>query len=76
MHSETNKLAHTSSDYSLSRRKAQCDALLLALVGPNLLEKWWLSPNLAFNSHTPEEIFKQDPDVIYNYLMRMAEGEW
>lgn len=60
----------------MNKRKQQCDALLLALVGENLKEQWWKTPNKAFNLSTPEEIFENAPDTVFEYLMRMAEGEW
>lgn len=60
----------------MSKRKKQCDALLNTLVGENLSEKWWTSPNMAFQLKTPKEVFDESPDTVYEYLMRMAEGEW
>jgi hypothetical protein len=42
------------------------------MVGPNLVEKWWQSPNKAFDMKTAEEQFDIDPKVVYNYLMGHA----
>ena len=52
--------------------KKRCDLLLEAMVGPNLVEKWWQSPNKAFDMKTAEEQFDIDPKVVYNYLMGHA----
>jgi hypothetical protein len=47
---------------------------LSALVGPEQVEKWWDSRNMAFDEKTPREIFDKDPQEVYNYLMRFADG--
>lgn len=55
--------------------KYKCDRLLQSMVGINLVEKWWLSHNKAFNQ-TPKKQFDENPESVYDYLMRCAEGEW
>lgn len=56
--------------------RKRCDAVLLALVGSTeLAERWWVSHNKAFDQ-TPEKQFDENPDKVYNYLMRHAHGEW
>ena len=52
--------------------KKKCDLLLQAMVGPNLVNKWWQSPNKAFDMKTAQEQFDIDPEVVYNYLMGHA----
>ena len=52
--------------------KNKCDLLLQAMVGPNLVNKWWQSPNKAFDMKTAQEQFDIDPEVVYNYLMGHA----
>jgi hypothetical protein len=52
--------------------KQRCDLLLQAMVGPNLVEKWWQSRNKAFDMKTAKEQFDIDPQVVYNYLMGQA----
>ena len=54
------------------RLKRKCDLLLQAMVGPNLVNKWWQSPNKAFDMKTAQEQFDIDPEVVYNYLMGHA----
>ena len=50
----------------------RCDALVIALVGKNLAQHWWDSPNWAFNLLTPAKQFNLDPETVLKYLMRSA----
>lgn len=49
--------------------KARCDALVIAMVGAELANGWWNSPNKAFNGQTPKEA---PLEVVYSYLMGYA----
>ena len=49
--------------------KNKCGLLIQAMVGPNLVNKWWQSPNKAFDMKTAQEQFDIEPEVVYNYLM-------
>lgn len=60
-------------DESVILRK-RCDALLTALIGENLVDKWWKSPNKAFTDATPEVFFSVAPRTVYNYLMKHYEA--
>lgn len=56
--------------------KKSCDLLLAALLNnKNLEEKWWIIHNKYFDE-PPADVFARDPNYVYDYLMRMAEGEW
>jgi len=55
---------------------ARSQALVIAMVGKELSEQWWTTTNKAFEGHSPVEIFERHPEYVYNYLMRIAEGEW
>ena len=55
--------------------REECQILLESLVGKNLTEKWWNGYNRAFDK-TPEEQFKEDPKVVYDYLMHYSYGGW
>ena len=56
--------------------KYKCDRILRAMVNNQDLEsKWWNGHNKAFNQ-TPQKQFDENPESVYNYLMRCAEGEW
>jgi hypothetical protein len=50
-------------------KKHQCNQLLIGLVGKDMVQKWWASPNRAFNGMTPFVAFENDPDVVRDYLV-------
>lgn len=54
--------------------RKRCDALLTALMGKNLVDNWWKSPNKAFCGDTPEVIFSVAPRTVYNYLMKYYDA--
>lgn len=56
--------------------RARCEALVIAMVGKELADKWWNGPNKAFCNDTPEQIYSVAPNTVYAYLMKCAEGEW
>ena len=56
--------------------RARCEALITAMVGKELVPKWWNRPNRAFGDNTPEQIYSVAPSAVYAYLMKSAEGEW
>lgn len=56
--------------------RARCEALVTAMVGKEMSDKWWNDANKAFCGDTPEQIYSVAPRVVYNYLMKSAEGEW
>lgn len=62
------------SDSDLMR--ARCEALITAMVGQELALQWWNGANRAFAGNTPEQMYSTDPEAVYAYLMRSAEGEW
>jgi len=59
-----------------ARMRKRCEALITAMVGKELAEKWWTRPNKAFGGDTPEQIYSVAPSAVYAYLMKSAEGEW
>ena len=46
--------------------------LVASLVGPNMVEAWWTSPNRAFGDRTPEAQWAVGSDSVVNYLMHYA----
>ena len=38
--------------------KEELDKIVSGLVGPELVEKWWNSPNKYFGDKTPLEVYK------------------
>jgi hypothetical protein len=53
--------------------EGRCNALVIALVGKELSEKWWDSPNKFWNGKTPRSVFDHDYMDVYNYLMYHAD---
>lgn len=51
--------------------RKKCDLLLQALVGDKLINEWWEGHNKAFNM-TPNEQWKNDPRVVFDYLCGYA----
>jgi hypothetical protein len=46
--------------------------LVASMVGSNLVESWWASPNRAFDDRTPEAQWQSGSDAVVNYLMHHA----
>jgi endo-1,4-beta-D-glucanase Y len=78
--SEYETVAFEDAEEHWAKRKqvllARSQALVIAMVGKELSEQWWTSPNKAFEGQTPREQFEANSERVYSYLMRMAEGEW
>lgn len=51
--------------------RMRCNALLVAMLGPDLAKGWWLTGNKAFGM-TPEEAWKKDRMKVYTYLMHQG----
>lgn len=52
--------------------KARCDAALRGLVGQELVATWWTSSNKAFDDRTPEQMWQDDYERVYRYVMQHA----
>jgi hypothetical protein len=53
----------------------ECNRLLVAMLGSEeLVTKWWVSPNKAFENQTPESVFQADPYKVYSYIGAHAYG--
>ena len=51
--------------------------ILHALLGSNeLVQKWWSSPNKAFDDMTPNEMWDKDKDRVKNYLLAQLNGDY
>jgi hypothetical protein len=48
------------------------DQLVESMVGKNMVESWWASPNQAFEGRTPETQWAEGSDSVVNYLMHHA----
>jgi hypothetical protein len=53
------------------------DRILYSLLGSDeLVQKWWISPNKAFDEMTPYEMLDRDKDRVKNYLLAQLSGEY
>lgn len=52
--------------------KQRCHWLITAMVGKDLADVWWSTPNRAFDMRTPAGIWLEDYLKVYNYLMARA----
>lgn len=52
--------------------KQRSVALVQALVGEDLADAWWNSPNKAFDMRTPAGMWIEDYRRVHNYLMHHA----
>lgn len=51
--------------------KERLDRLLMSLLGDeDLVKRWWISPNLAFNGEHPEKVFDNDPPKVIEYILK------
>ena len=49
--------------------KQRSNALLTVMIGKDLVEHWWDSPNKAFDLKTPAAVWVEDYHKVYDYLM-------
>jgi hypothetical protein len=55
--------------------KNKLDSILFAMLGNNeLVEKWWDSPNKAFDMITPKEMLDLNHECVVNYILNHAFG--
>lgn len=53
--------------------KETCDRLLASMLGSwELVDKWWDSPNKAFDGKHPIDVFTTDSKLVINYLFHHA----
>jgi len=64
----------TIAEVSPKKLRERCDFMLTYLLGVENIEKWWSSPNMAFDGKTAKEYFETDPYEVYYYLLRFTES--
>jgi hypothetical protein len=47
--------------------------ILHAMLGPNKIEGWWNSPNKAFDMKPAKEMFEEDAERVYRYLINQVQ---
>jgi hypothetical protein len=60
--------------------KPRLDAILYLLLGStDLVQKWWVTPNTAFDDRFPKDVYYQDPNgrqEISDYISAYADGSY
>lgn len=60
--------------------KGQLDQMLFAMIGSDeLVHKWWVSPNKAFDDRFPKDVYYQDPQgrqEVSDYINAYANGSY
>jgi len=57
----------TIAEVSPKKLRERCDFMLTYLLGPENIEKWWSSPNMAFDGKTAKE--SQSKSLAYYKAM-------
>jgi hypothetical protein len=53
-----------------SDKKRKLNIMLFAMLGSDdLVNKWWESPNLAFESKTPNQMYEEDEQQVIDYVL-------
>ncbi len=53
------------------------DRILYSLLGSQeLVQKWWASPNKAFDEMTPIEMLNRDEARVKKYLLAQLSGDY
>jgi uncharacterized protein (DUF2384 family) len=52
--------------------------ILLSLLGSQeLVQKWWSSPNKAFDNEIPDDLYHSDMhNVVVKYILAMSAGDY
>lgn len=49
--------------------------VLLSLLGSNdLVNRWWASPNKAFNNQKPRDVYIDSPETVSKYIFDQLEA--
>jgi hypothetical protein len=53
-----------------SDKKRKLNIMLFAMLGSDdLVNKWWESPNLAFENKTPDQVYEEDEQQVIDYVL-------
>ena len=58
--------------------ETKINQILLSLLGSQeLVQRWWASPNKAFDNEIPDDLYHSDlHNVVVRYIMRAASGDF
>ena len=66
---KTNDVDRMIVQMTENRARQRSEALIIAMVGKDNSDLWWNSPNKEFGLITPNEMWAEDYQLVYNYLM-------
>jgi hypothetical protein len=53
-----------------SDKKRKLNIMLFAMLGSDdLVNRWWESPNLAFENKTPDQVYEEDEQQVIDYVL-------
>lgn len=53
-----------------SDKKRKLNIILFAMLGSDdLVNRWWESPNLAFENKTPNQMYDEDEQQVIDYVL-------
>jgi hypothetical protein len=51
--------------------------ILLSLLGSqSLVDRWWVSPNKAFEMATPKDTHEKEPKKVIDYILTHSRGDY
>lgn len=53
-----------------------CERIVISLVGEDYAQKWWTTPNKAFNGRTPSVQWLYDKNDVIQYLHKQVSGDY
>jgi hypothetical protein len=52
------------------KTKRKLNVCLFAMLGnDDLVNRWWESPNLAFENKTPNEVYEENEQQVIDYVL-------
>lgn len=53
----------------MTETETRLNRMLMSLLGSDqLVQKWWISPNRAFDHQTPKQVFDTNPNRVVQYI--------
>ena len=53
-----------------SDKKRKLNIMLFTMLGSDdLVNRWWESPNLAFEDKTPNQMYEEDEQQVIDYVL-------
>lgn len=76
----TNNVNTVKTVQRIQWTKKQLDDFLYGMLGSEeLVHKWWVSPNKAFDDRFPKDVYYQDPNgrqEVSDYINTYANGSY